>query len=288
MNKSSESSHSTPTDQATYWNEQGGEKWVQNIDHIDRVIGVFNSHLLSAAAPRAGERVLDVGCGSGTISAALAHYVGTKGEVLGVDISAVILEDARTRQAGISNLRLELGDAASFEFESNYFDLFTSRFGVMFFDEPVDAFRNLRTALKPDGRTAFICWRALAENPWMAAAAAAAFEILPRPEPPDPDAPGPFSLADPDKLTTLLESAGFNAIQIDAVDELFNLGPLDGALDFLSQMGPAATALQEASESDARAAVDAIRDVLSNYLSDGSVRMPGAVWLVRASREFKK
>ncbi len=283
MNKSSESNHPASTDQATYWNEQGGEKWAQNIDHIERVIGVFNSHLLSAAAPRAGEIVLDVGCGGGSISAALAQYVGTDGEVLGVDISTVILEAARTRQADVSNLRLELGDAASFEFESNYFDLFTSRFGVMFFDGPVDAFRNLRAALKSDGRTAFICWRALAENPWMAAPADAAFEVLPRPERPDPDAPGPFSLADPDKLTTLLESAGFTAIRIDAVDELFNLGPLDGATDFLSRMGPAETALREASESDARAAVDAIRNVLSNHLSDGSVRMRGAVWLVRAS-----
>ena len=282
MSQSPDCNPATPTDQATYWNEQGGEKWVQNLDHIDRMIGGFNSHLFSAAAPRSGEKVLDVGCGGGTTGAALAQLVGTGGQVVGVDISAVILEAARIRQAEVGNLRLELGDAASFEFEPGYFDLITSRFGVMFFDAPTKAFGNLRAALKPDGRITFICWRALAENPWMAAPAEAAFEILPRPEPPDPHAPGPFSLADPDKLTTLLETAGFNAVRIDPIEEVLNLGPPEGALDFLKRMGPAATPLQEASEADAQAAINAIEAVLSSFLRDGEVYMPGAVWLVSA------
>lgn len=283
MNKPPDCSPATPADQATYWNEQGGEKWVQNLDHIDRMIGGFNSHLFGAAAPRRGEKVLDVGCGGGTTSAALAQLVGTGGQVVGVVISSVILQAARIRQAEVGNLRLELGDAASFEFEPGYFDLITSRFGVMFFDTPTKAFGNLRAALKPDGRITFICWRALAENPWMSAPAEAAFEILPRPEPPGPDAPGPFSLADPDKLTTSLETAGFNAVQIDPIDEVLNLGPPEGALDFLKRMGPAAAPLQEASEADAQAAINAIRNVLSTYLSDGSVWMPGAVWVARAN-----
>ena len=246
------------------------------------MIGVFNSHLFRAAAPRKAEKVLDVGCGGGSISAAVAQLVGPDGEVLGVDIWAVILQAARVRQAAVANLRLELGDAAGFEFEPGYFDLVSSRFGVMFFDEPTKAFANLRSALKSGGRIAFVCWRAFAENPWMAAPAEAAFRILPRPEPPDPDAPGAFSLADPDKLTTLLETAGFNTVRIDPVDERLNLGPLDGALDFLKRMGPAAAPLQEASEANALAAISAIEIVLSTYASDGEVCMPGAVWLVRA------
>ena len=203
--------------------------------------------------------------------------------MLGVDISKVILDNARARQTNITNLHFELGDAASFEFEPGYFDLFTSRFGVMFFEEPIEGFRNLRRALKSDARTAFVCWRGLEENPWMAAPAAAAFEILPRPEPPAAGAPGPFALADASGLTKLLESAGFGAVHIEPVDELMNMGAVDVSLDFLSRMGPAATALQEASETDAQAATAAMKKVLSGYVSNDAVRMLGAVWLVRAN-----
>ena len=283
MTESGKSEPPTPVDQATYWNEQGGEKWVKNIDHIDRMISVFSPHLMSAAGAHPAERVLDVGCGGGTTSAAFAQQVGAEGEVLGVDVSKVILDSARTRQAGITNLRFELGDAASFGFEPGYFDLFASRFGVMFFEEPVAAFQNLRSALKTGGRAAFVCWRTMAENQWMAAPAAAAFEILPRPEPPDPQAPGPCSLADAVRLTGLLESAGFGDLRIEPVDENLNLGPLEHALDFLSRMGPASAALQEACETDAKAAIDAIEKVLSDFVSDDSVRMPGAIWVVRAN-----
>ena len=282
MTEADKNQPSVPVDQATYWNEQGGEKWVQNIDHIDGMIGVFNSHLLAAAAAQPGEKVLDVGCGGGTTSAAIATGVGADGEVLGVDISKIILDVARTRQAQVANLQLALGDAASFEFNPGYFDLFVSRFGVMFFSEPQRAFQNLRSALKSGGRTAFVCWRALAENPWMAAPAAAAFEILPRPEPPDPEAPGPFSLADTARLTGLLESAGFGAMRIEPADERMNLGGLENALDFFTRMGPASAALQEASETDAKAAMAAIKNVLASYVVEEEVQMPGAIWVVRA------
>ena len=282
MSEPSQTHQPTPIDQATYWNENGGEKWVSNIDHIDVMIGVFSTHLLSAAAARAGEHVLDVGCGGGTTSAALASAVTADGQVTGVDVSKVILDEARRRQADHKNLRFQLGDAATFDFESASFDLMTSRFGVMFFEHPHDAFRNLRTALKRTGRLAFVCWRALAENQWMAAPAAAAFEILPRPEPQDPDAPGPFAFADDKKLRLMLETSGFANVRITAVDELLDMGPLQGALNFLTKMGPAAAALQEASDADVEATTRAIEGVLTSYLRDGRVRIPGAVWLVQA------
>ena len=283
MSESTHTEQPKTVDQATYWNEQGGEKWVQNLDHVDRMIGVFNTHLMKAAAAQDGEKVLDVGCGGGTTSAAFAHKVGNHGEVLGVDVSRVILEAARTRQTHVENLSFALGDAASFEFEPGCFDLFSSRFGIMFFEDPEQAFRNLRAALKSGGRCAFVCWRTLAENPWIAAPAAAAFEILPRPEPADPNAPGPFAFADATRLTGLLEAGGFADIQIEAVDELLNLGALAGALEFLRRMGPAAAALQEASAAEACAAINAIEKVLASYVSEGSVQMPGSIWVVKAN-----
>jgi SAM-dependent methyltransferase len=279
----SQTNQPTPMDQATYWNENGGEKWVKNLDHIDVMIGVFNSHLLAAAAPVPGEYVLDVGCGGGTTTAALAMAVQGQGKVLGVDISKVILDAARQRQNGVENVSFELGDAATYNFDPGCFDVMTSRFGVMFFEQPDRAFQNLRTALKPGGRIAFVCWRALTENPWMAAPAAAAFEILPRPEPQDPNAPGPFAFADAERLTGLLQSAGFDNIHIEPVDELLDLGSMENALGFFTKMGPAAAALQDADEDQRGAALDAMVTVLNGYLSSGSVRMPGAVWLVTAN-----
>lgn len=283
MSEPSQSNQPAPIDQATYWNENGGQKWVANIDHIDTMIGVFNAHVLCAAGASTGERVLDVGCGGGTTSRALAEAVTSQGEVLGVDVSEVILQAAIERRGDAKNLRFELGDAANFKFEPNYFDLMTSRFGIMFFEEPARAFENLRMALKPNGRVAFVCWRALAQNPWMAAPAAAAFEVLPQPEPQDPNAPGPFAFADQTKLKALLQTVGFTGVSVEPVDELLVLGTISEALQFLSRMGPAAAALQEASDDKRQAALEAVEQVLNGYVTDGLVRIPGGVWLVRAA-----
>lgn len=272
----------SPVDQATYWNEQGGEKWVQNIDQIDRMINVFNPHLISAGSPRRGERILDVGCGGATTSADFAAAVGKEGEVLGVDVSKVILDTARARHGALPNLRFTLADAANFTFEAGYFDLLTSRFGVMFFDDPQGAFRNLRCALKQGGRVAFVCWRAMDENPWMATPAAAAFTILPAPQPSPPGAPGPFSFADRNRLSGILERAGFEDIDINPVEALLNLGPLTSALEFFKRMGPASSALAQAPSDDADHAIQAMEEVLREHLNDGDVRMHGAIWVVRA------
>jgi len=273
-----------PPDQPTYWNEEGGQRWVENMQRVERMLEPLSEHLLGHARPCVGERVLDVGCGGGITSAAFAKAVGPAGEVLGLDVSAVILAVARERFAGISNLSFVLGDAEKTRLNPAIFDLVSSRFGVMFFANPVAAFTNLRGALTVGGRLAFICWRSLNENPWMGACVNAAFSVLPRPEPPDPNAPGPFALADSGRLRDILASSGYGSISIDALDQALDLGSLDEAVVQMTRMGPAASAIAAASAADQQAVVAAVRAALKPHAAGGSVRMASGTWLVSARR----
>lgn len=268
--------------EAAYWNETGGERWVENIDRLETMLAVMNRHLLERAAPQTGERVLDIGCGGGVTSAAFADAVGGAGHVDGADISAVILEVARKRYAERTNLEFITADAGVYAFEPASCDLITSRFGVMFFPAPVRAFANLRRAARPGGRLVFLCWRSLPENPWMGVPAAAAFSVLPRPEKPDPDAPGPFSLADPEKVERILREAGFHDITLSPVDAMLNLGEFSAALDFMTKMGPTAEPLKEAEPELRETAIAAMRAAMEPHVTAQGLIMPAATWLVEA------
>ena len=271
-------------DQPTYWNEEGGRRWVENIQRVERMLEPLSGRLLRHAAPQTGERVLDVGCGGGVTSAACASAVSPAGKVLGLDVSAVILAVARERYGAVGNLSFALGDAATMGLDAAAYDLIVSRFGVMFFADPLAAFANLRPALTTRGRLAFICWRALDENPWMAECVRAAFTILPRPEPQPPTAPGPYAFADAARLRDILTRSGYAAISIDPLDHLLDLGGIDDAVTQLTRMGPAAGAYAIASATDQEAVVVAIRAALKSHLGGGSVRMASATWLVGAQR----
>ena len=268
------------TDQAAYWNEEGGRRWVENIERVERMLQPLADRLITLAAPANGEAVLDVGCGGGLTSAAAAGAVGATGRVVGLDVSAVILGVARTRFKPTANLSFALGDAASMSLSG--YDLVLSRFGVMFFPEPVAAFVNLRRALKSGGRMAFICWRALDDNPWMSESTRAAFTVLPRPEPQPPGAPGPFAFADVSRLRGILQQAGFGAIGVVPHDEILDLGTLDNALEQVTRMGPAAAAFAAASATEQAAVIAATRVALEARLVEGRVHMPSATWLVTA------
>lgn len=275
------SNESAAVDQATFWNEEGGRRWVEHIDRLEGMLEGLSQELVRAVDGRPGERVLDVGCGGGPTSAVYAEAVGEAGEVLAVDISDVILETARSRHGHHPNLRFELADAATHPFAPGSFDVVTSRFGVMFFPDPEAAFAHLRRALRPGGRLCFLCWRTIEENPWMSAAAAAAFSVLPPPERPPPGSPGPFSLGQAERLETLLAGAGFLDVKLQALDQSIELGALEQAVDWLTRMGPAATALAEAEPSEREQAIEAMRAALARHQVDGVVTLPGATWLVR-------
>jgi SAM-dependent methyltransferase len=268
-----------------YWQEDGGRNWVANIDATEALLEPLSVHLYDRAAAQSGEAVLDVGCGGGRTSLALARSVGEQGRVVGVDVSGPILAVAQERGAEVDNLEFKLANAETANLGAERFDLLFSRFGVMFFDDPLAAFTNLRRSLKPGGRLTFLTWRSMEENPWLSAPAAVAFEILPPPEPPDPTAPGPFSLADEVRTTDLLEAAGFNAVSHVPVNHEMHWPDVESTLNYLLNMGPAGAMLREADDVDLEQEVrTAVGDLLDTFLKGDGVRMQSAVWLVTASK----
>jgi SAM-dependent methyltransferase len=187
------------SDQLAFWNGAGGHTWVARQTHTDIILRPVSEALLHLAAPRVGERVLDVGCGCGASTLELARAVGPSGRVTALDISGPMLAEGRARAAaaGIANVDWRQADATTVALEG--FDLLVSNFGVMFFGDPVAAFAHMRSAANPGARMAFVCWRSLIENPWMGVPMQAVSpHIPPRPKA-DPQAPGMFAFADPER-----------------------------------------------------------------------------------------
>ena len=273
--------------QIQYWNETG-QRWVTLQSPIDTQIRPLGLLAMQRAALRAGTRVLDVGCGCGDTTVELARRVAPGGTVTGIDISAAMLERARqlARKQG-AGARFELADAQTYAFPPATVDVLFSRFGVMFFTDPSAAFANLRRALAPGGRLAFVCWQSLPDNPWMLVPLGAALQHLAPPPLPGPDAPGPFSFADPARVRGILEPAGFADVQFEDVRETLTIGGgagLDETVAFVLQMGPTAAALRESSDPNLAARVAAaVRDALGPYVTADGIRMASASWIVTAT-----
>jgi SAM-dependent methyltransferase len=237
-----------------------------------------------------GERALDVGCGCGQTTFQLAERVAPAGSVVGIDISAVMLARAQERAArsgaeGV-RIRFENADAQTAALGEAAFDLVFSRFGVMFFADPPAAFANLRRALAPGGRLAFVCWQGPERNEWVRVplAAAAKHLTLPRPA---PGAPGPFALSDPERTRAILAQAGFREIEIEPHERDLAIarGSLDEAAGFLTQIGPLSRALREAGAAGAElqeAVAQSVREALAPYAGPQGVRMGSASWIVTA------
>lgn len=273
-------------DQAVYWNEHAAPGWIAQQAALDTQIGPLGEVALRALAPAAGERVLDIGCGCGDSTLSLAHSVGPDGAVLGVDLSAPMLAVAQRRAAALPQASFRQADAQSAPLAppgTAPFDAAFSRFGVMFFADPASAFANIGGALRPGGRLAFVCWRTLADNPWMTLPLQAALPVLP-PEPASPEdplAPGPMALADPARTTALLRQAGFTAITLTPHDARIGGLGLEAALELALMVGPLGRRLREAPQHRAQAAA-ALRPLLQAHLEPDGVRMPAGVWIVTA------
>jgi SAM-dependent methyltransferase len=275
-------------DQIRYWNEIAGPKWVALHDVIAAQIRPLGLLAMDRAGLAAGERVLDVGCGTGETTLEMGRRVGPEGSVVGVDISAPMLERARAvaREAGAANVTFENADAQTAALPGP-FDVLYSRFGVMFFVEPEAAFANLRSALRKGARLAFICWRSVQENPWMLVPAMAVAKHLPV-QPPDPHAPGPFAFADAARVRDILSRAGFVRVHHEPIDQVLSVAAgasLDETVSFLLQMGPASAALREAQPSPElveRVRVE-VREAIAPYGGPEGVRMACAAWIVTAA-----
>jgi SAM-dependent methyltransferase len=267
--------------QVAYWNDTAGRTWADLQELIDRQLEPLGARGIRMLAPAAGERILDVGCGAGATTLALARAVGPTGAVVGVDISRPLLDRARHRALCAANVSFIEADAQTHAFALASFDAVFSRFGVMFFAEPAAAFANLRRALKPGGRLAFICWRTPAESPIMTLPAQAAAPHLPPLPPPEPDAPGPFAFADPDRVRRILAEAGLEAVEITPHDELIGSGDLETSLRLARNIGPLSRILRE-NPHLADKAMAAVRDALAPHEGPDGVKLNAAVWIVRA------
>jgi SAM-dependent methyltransferase len=270
-------------DQIKFWNEKAGRDWTELQARMDRNLSGAHAAIMAWAAPKPGDAVLDIGCGTGTTSMVLADAVGADGSVTGVDISRPMLDLAKSRATGRANVGFELADASAHVFTQQY-DLLFSRFGVMFFDDPIGAFANLHRALKPGGHLAFICWRTPPENPWASAPLAAARPLLPEQPAPDPFAPGPFAFSDPQRVLSILTDVGFHDVEIEKFDGVMPMGrDLDVTAEQTLQIGPLSRAVGEA-DADTRAKiVTAARTTLAAFADkDGEIALPVACWLVRA------
>jgi len=269
-----------------YWNVRAGPGWVAGQPAIDAHLAPFVALAMKRARPRPGERVLDVGCGCGATTLALAEAVGSDGRVVGLDISAPMLARAeeRARDAGLTNVSFVNADAQSAALETG-FDLVFSRFGVMFFADFAVAFRNLRSALAPGGRLCFLSWRELARNPWMTVPIGAARTEIEVPPPAAPGEPGPYGLADGDALRDWLAQAGFAGIRLESIDVGLPVrggAALDEAADFMASMGPVAAALREVGDEQREPVRAAIREAMRAHQSEAGVVLGASVWWVDA------
>jgi len=273
-------------EQIVYWNAPE-RKWVELRDVLDRQIGPLGRAAMDRVGIAAGDRVLDVGCGTGDTTVELARRVGPGGAVTGIDLSEPMLASARQRADGIGNVTFRAADAQTTRFEAGHFDVCFSRFGVMFFVDPVAAFTNLRTALSPGGRLGFVCWQELRKNPWMQVPLAAATRHITLPPPPEPGAPGPFSFADAERVRGILERAGFTDLAFADHRATLTIGGgkgLDEVVDILlTGVGPTSAALRQADAAIRTTVAASVREALVPYHTPGTgLRMDGTCWLVTA------
>ena len=274
-------------EQVRYWNETAAPKWVEYQGVLDTQLEALGNLTMDRARISRGERVLDVGCGCGATTRALAIRVGTNGTVQGVDVSAPMLAHAATlaREAGLTNVRFTNADAQTHRFEPGSVDVLFSRFGVMFFVDPPAAFRNLRGALRAGGRVAFVCWQPIAENPWLLVPLGAAAQHIQLPPPPAPGAPGPFAFADAERVRGILDAAGFEGIHFESVRDTLSVGGggLEEAVHLLLEgVGPASAALREADPAVRPRVYAAVREALTPFVTPAGLRMPAAAWIVTA------
>jgi SAM-dependent methyltransferase len=270
---------------AEFWNTRGGELWVKEQERYDLRSAPMTRRLLEAAAPSPGEAVLDVGCGTGTTTIAIARHVGDSGRTIGLDISAPMLELAlqRAADAGV-DAEFRQADAQTVEL-GEQFDLVVSRFGVMFFDDPAAAFTNLAGSLRSGGRMCFVCWNDMLGNEWVSVPAMAVVAHVGLPEATDPQAPGPFSLAEPDRTRRLLEDAGFTDVAIDGAGDPINVGDdPESTVSFMASDEMGRRLLEGKPAEQVQAALDAATEALRPYARGDGVWLGTSYWVVSARR----
>ena len=277
-------------DQAAYWNGDEGSHWVTGQSRYEGMLEPFVDVVLDAAELASGDRVLDIGCGSGATTLAAARRVAPAGTALGVDISAPLLECARrgAESTGVTNASFMLGDAQVAALDPQAHDAALSRFGVMFFEDPVAAFANIRGAVRPGGRLAFVAWRPVSENEWFSLPMRTFADFAPPGSVPagPPAGPGPFAFADEGYVRHVLTDAGWRAIDIATrdVDVLYGgRGTIDDVVHFVETGRAGKLLLSQLDAATRGRALDALRRAFEPYATKDGVGMTAAAWVVTAS-----
>lgn len=274
-------------EQTAHWNsEAGGGHWVTHQERHDRMLEPFLTMILTEAGIRPGEGVLDVGCGCGATTRAAAA-LAAPATVTGLDLSAAMLARASddARSARLANVSFIQGDAQVHSLEPASFDVVISRFGLMFFDDPVAAFTNLRQATQRGGRLVFVCWQPMEANQWLLVPGAALAEHVPPPAPLSPDAPGMFALAVPDRLRGILTDAGWSELTVTPARTSMLVGgggTVDEAVQWVRSGSMARSMLADANPLTEQRALASVRSALVPYADSDGVRLDAAVWVVRA------
>jgi SAM-dependent methyltransferase len=266
--------------QAQLWNNQAGHNWVEQNAMLDRLFAPFEQLLVDAV--RGARQVLDVGCGAGATTFAVARSL-KEGRCTGADLSAPLIDLARRKAAetGVDNADFVVADAQVHDFQPAAFDAVISRFGVMFFDDPVAAFANLRRASRADAGLACIAWRGRQDNPFMTAAERAAAPLLPEAPPRDPDAPGQFAFADSDRVSAILSAAGWRDVDLQPLDVACAMSAED-LETYAARMGPVSLILPSLEADRRQAVIEAVRRGFAPFVADGVARFTAACWMVRA------
>lgn len=275
--------------QAVYWTAAAGPQWVQQQAMFDHMLGHFGHAALNALAAQTGDHIIDIGCGTATTTLAIADAVGPTGWVVGADISSTMIDAARQRAAQFPNVSFVVADAQTERIApaDQLADAAFSRFGVMFFADPVAAFTNIAANVKSDGRLAFVCWQHEQTNEWISLPAGIMRQFTPEPVLPPPNAPGPFAFHDRDRLRDILTSAGWTEVQIDPFSAPTTMGAglgLNAAVTQSMSTNAGQILRSQVDETTFAAATEAVRAALSERMLGGAVTFPGNVWVVTAQR----
>jgi SAM-dependent methyltransferase len=269
-------------EQARLWNGPSGRAWVENQELLDQIYQPFEDLLVEIASAKPRNGVLDVGCGAGATTVAIARGIG--GAAVGVDISEPLVAAASARaEREHAPAAFICANAQTYPFQPAAFDLIVSRFGIMFFDDPVAAFDNLRRAVRDGGELRVIPWRSAEENPFMTTAERAAAPLMPNLPPRRPNAPGQFALADDRRMHAILDAGGWSAIDIRPLDVACTM-PVTELSRYMTRLGPVGQALQDVDAETRAKVTETVVAAFAPFVRHDEVRFTAACWMVAARR----